>query len=154
MQRPVAGGISGLALVLLLFLGPIGLAALVLLAILAPGAEYLTVQLAQAPSAFDRERRLERSRLASLLAGVALLPMGALGVGMFPVLWLVAGLAFLGAAAALHGKVLGQRIGVTLDASRRWVTLTNVHPAFVAAVQRQESAGRLGVDYGTVTFPS
>jgi hypothetical protein len=154
MQRPVAGGISGWALVLLLFLGPIGLVALVVLAILSPGAEYLTVRVPQAPEAFDHERRLERSRLASLIAGVALLAMGALGVGMFPVLWLVAGLAFLGAAAALHGKVLGERIGVSLDASRRWVTLTNVHPAFVAAAQREDSAGRLGVDYGTVTFPS
>ena len=50
--------------------------------------------------------------------------------------------------------VHAQRIGVSLDASRRWVTLTGVHPAFVAAVNRDETAGRLGVDYGTVTLPS
>ena len=154
MQRPVKGGISGPALVLLLLLGPVGLVALVVLAIVAPGVEYLTVRLPQTPAAYQRERQLERFRLAALVLGVASLPLALFRVGMFPALWVAVGVAFLGAAAALHGMVRGQAIGVSLDASRRWVTLTGVHPAFVSAVNRQEAAGRLGVDYGTVTLPS
>jgi hypothetical protein len=33
-----------------------------------------------------------------------------------------------------------RRVNVRLDASRRRVTLTNVHPAFVEAVERQAAA--------------
>ena len=69
-------------------------------------------------------------------------------------MWLALGVASLGTAAARHGMIHAQCIGVSLDASRRWVTLTGAHPAFVAAVNREEAAVRLGVDYGTVTLPS
>jgi hypothetical protein len=37
--------------------------------------------------------------------------------------------------------VLRQQIGVSLDASRRWVTLTGVHPTFVEAVGQRQLAG-------------
>jgi len=32
-----------------------------------------------------------------------------------------------------------ESIGVTLDASRRWVRLSNVHPQFVAACEAHEA---------------
>jgi hypothetical protein len=30
------------------------------------------------------------------------------------------------------------RVGISLDASRRWVTLAGVHPTFAAAVEREQ----------------
>jgi hypothetical protein len=35
-----------------------------------------------------------------------------------------------------------ESVGVTLDASRRWVPLTNVHPEFAAACAAQQAAHR------------
>jgi hypothetical protein len=40
----------------------------------------------------------------------------------------------------LDRRVGRQAVGISLDASRRWVTLTNVHSGFVAAVEQQELA--------------
>jgi len=41
--------------------------------------------------------------------------------------------------AALYTKVFANDIGVALDASRRWVTFTGVHPDFARAVEEQEA---------------
>jgi hypothetical protein len=38
-------------------------------------------------------------------------------------------------ALAADRRIRQQRVEVELDASRRWVTLRNVHPAFAAAVR-------------------
>jgi hypothetical protein len=35
-----------------------------------------------------------------------------------------------------------QSITVSIDVTRRWVTLANVHPAFVQAIQRQKAGAR------------
>ncbi len=38
----------------------------------------------------------------------------------------------------MHGLVYRQSVGISLDGSRRWVTLSGMHPDFVQAVREQE----------------
>ena len=139
MQRPVGGGLHGMAW-LLVFLGPPGWAALILLYLLAGGDEYLTVRIPEVASAYEREKALKRFRLAALVLAPASLAFAFVYPGMFPALWLALSGALLVAAIAVQTKISAMTIGVHLDASRRWVTLTGVHPAFVAAVAEQELA--------------
>ena len=138
MRQPVGGGFTPVAWLLLL-LGPVGIVALVVLAVAWP-QEQLTVRIPETEASFQHERQLERWRLAALGAGVVVPFLGILGVGMFPFLWLAAGVAFFVAAGALTWMLWRQSIGVSIDVTRRWVTLTGVHPAFAEAVQRQEAA--------------
>ena len=53
-------------------------------------------------------------------------------------LWLALAVTFVVAAVAIHAMIHFQTVEVALDASRRWVTLSGVHPAFVRAVEDQE----------------
>ena len=139
MQSPVRGRLSP-AWLLLLFLGPPGWLALFLVAVLTPGAEYLTVRVPQTEAAYYRERTLERIRFAAFGVGLASLAYAVLGAGGLPLVWLVLGGGFLLGAVAVHVMVQTQAIGVSLDASRRWVTLSGVHPEFVRAVEEREPA--------------
>ena len=136
MQRPV--GMSW-AIWLLVFLGPMGLVALVLLSLFGPGPEYLTVQVPRTSASFEREQTLQRSRWAAFFLAFGFLVPGALGVGMFPAMWLLLAAAALVAAGVLQAEVNRESVGVRLDASRRWVTLSGVHPHFAAAVTRDEA---------------
>ena len=138
VHQPVGGAVPVWAW-FLLFLGPLGVFALLLAAVLAPGAEYLTVRIPESEAAFQRGRQLQRWRLVALGAGVVLPFLGVFGVGMFPALWLVLCVASFLAAGALTWMLWRQSIGVSIDVTRRWVTLANVHPAFVRAVELQES---------------
>lgn len=138
VRQPVGGGLPPVAWLLLL-LGPLGIVGLVVLAIAWPGQEELTVRVPETEASFARERQLERWRLAALGAGVFVPVLGVFGVGMFPLLWLASGVAFFMAAAGLHLMLWRQSIGVSIDVTRRWVTLTGTHPAFVAAVTLQEA---------------
>ena len=141
MRQPVGGGLPPVAWLLLL-LGPMGIVALVVLAVAWPGQEQLTVRVPETEASFQRERQLERWRLAALGAGVLGPGLGILGVGMLPVLWLALGVLFFVAAGALTWMLWRQSISVEIDVTRRWVTLTNVHPNFVEAVNRQEATPR------------
>jgi predicted DNA repair protein MutK len=136
VRQPVGGGIPVWAW-FLLFLGPLGIVALVLAAVLAPGAEYLIVRIPETEASFERERQMQRWRLAALGAGVAVPMLALFTVGMFPMLWLATGVAFFLAAGALTFLLWRQSVGVSIDVTRRWVTLTNVHPDFVDAVDSQ-----------------
>ena len=138
VRQPVGGGLPAAAWLLLL-LGPLGVVGLFVLALAWPGAEYLTVRVPETEASFQNERQLERWRLAALGAGVFIPFLGVFGVGMFPLLWLASGAAFLVAAGALTWMLWRQSISVSIDVSRRWVTLAGVHPNFVEAVQRQEA---------------
>jgi hypothetical protein len=142
VQHPVGGGAPSFAW-LLLFLGPPGWLAFFLVTILGAGREYLTVRIPETDASYHREKQLEHFRLAALVAAVAVPVAGFVLSGTMPRLWLTAGAAFLVAAVALHGLVARQNIGISLDASRRWVTLHGVHPKFVQAVQVQELGGRM-----------
>lgn len=141
MRQPVGGGIPGWVW-FLFFFGPLGIFGLLVAALFSPGTEYLTVRIPETDASFAHERQLERLRLAALGAGVVLPFVGIFGVGMFPMLWLVLCVACFLAAGALTWVLWRQSIGVSIDVTRRWVTLTNVHPAFAEAVTRQGSLGR------------
>jgi hypothetical protein len=141
MRQPVGGGLPVWAW-FLLFLGPLGMVALVLAAILAPGAEYLTVRIPETEASFERERQMQRWRLVALGAGVVVPVYAAFRPVMFPLLWLVLAVASFLAAGALTWALWRQSVGVSIDVTRRWVTLTGVHPNFVEAVNRQEAVGR------------
>jgi hypothetical protein len=141
MREPVGGGLPPVAWLLLL-LGPMGIVALVVLAVAWPGQEQLTVRVPETEASFQRERQLERWRLAALGAGVLVPLYGVFRPGMFPVLWLAAGAGFFVAAGALTWMLWRQSISVDIDVTRRWVTFTNVHPNFVEAVHLQESSQR------------
>lgn len=60
--------------------------------------------------------------------------------GPFPLLWLTVGSTLLLGGFLIWSVTYFQDPGVYLDGSRRWVTLTRVHPAFVRAAQAQEAA--------------
>jgi hypothetical protein len=139
IRQPVRGGLPPVAW-LLLILGPLGIVGLFVLALAWPGAEYLTVRVPETEASFQNERQLERWRLVALGAGVFVPLLGILGVGMFPLLWLGCGAGFFLVAGALTWMLWRQSISVSIDVSRRWVTLAGVHPAFAAAVERQEAA--------------
>jgi hypothetical protein len=138
VRQPVGGGIPWWVW-FLFFFGPLGFFGLLLAALLAPGTEYLTVRIPESEASFQRERQLERWRLAALGAGVAIPVLAVLGVGMFPVLWLALTVGAFLAAGALTWGLWRQSISVGIDVTRRWVTLTNVHPAFADAVNRREA---------------
>jgi hypothetical protein len=137
MRQPVGGGIPGVVW-LLFFLGPLGIVGLLVAALFSPATEYLTVRIPETEASFARERNMERWRLAALGAGAFVLVYGALRPGMFPVMWLVLSAACFLAAGALTWMLWRQSIGVSIDVTRRWVTLSNVHPRFAAGVQWRE----------------
>ncbi|HWI04661.1 MAG TPA: hypothetical protein VNT52_12695 [Acidimicrobiales bacterium] len=138
--RHAVGGGFPLVLWFLLFLGPLGIVVLVVAALFTPRPEYLTVRIPETEESFSRERQMERWRLVALGAGVVLPLLGIVGVGMFPLMWVGAGLGCWMVAGALTWMLWRQSIGVSIDVSRRWVTFSGVHPAFVEAVERQEAA--------------
>jgi hypothetical protein len=125
---------------LLIFLGPVGWIALVLLAAFSSRSGVLTVRLPYSDAAVDHEWRLRRIRFRG--AALALLGFGfALAIRSAPataVLSVVAAGCLLVSLVA-HVRLMTVRVGVRLDASRRWVTLTRVHPDFVRAVEQFSS---------------
>jgi hypothetical protein len=148
------GGSTGLGVAWLLVLaGPLGWLGLVVIALLRSGSrsETLTVQLPLSEPAYSRIRALRRRR--SIATGTAL-------AGVVLGLWALAshdaasGDAFLWQAVGLTGAALavaslialavadhqltGATVSIDLDASRRWVTLRRVHPAFAAACRAHE----------------
>ena len=141
-SQAVGGGFP-LLVWFLLFLGPLGIVGILLAALLSPRPEYLTVRIPETEASFSRERQLQRWRLAALGAGVVLPFLGIFGVGMFPALWLVTTVACFVAAGALTWMLWLDSIGVSIDVTRRWVTFTNVHPAFAEAVNRRAPVSRL-----------
>ncbi len=135
MRQPV-GGMPKVLWLAALF-PPVGFVGVFLLALLWPG-EQLTVRIPQTDASFERERHMQRLRLAALGAGVVVPLAGVMSVGMFLGLWLALGVAFFVVAGALSIMLWRETIGVSIDVTRRWVTLTNVHPDFVEAVERKE----------------
>lgn len=113
--------------------------------------EVLTVQVPMSEQAYQRllaGRRLRRRAvlvgvLGGLLALVALTSSNRTTGDAFQwrALGLIAALAVVGAILTLFiadHRLRNATVQVDLDASRRWVTLSRVHPAFVAACQAHE----------------
>lgn len=132
------GGASPLA-VLLIFLGPIGWIALL---VLGGRSETLVARLPVSDAVvtlWDRWRRVRLASAAVVLAGLVLLVFTAGASGWMRVSLLVAGAGFAGTVVA-GVRLWSCGVGVDLDASRRWVTLRGVHPAFVDAVRLRDAA--------------
>jgi hypothetical protein len=133
---------------LLLFAGPLGWLALLLISASRGGRrEVLTVQVPMSEPAYQRRRAAQRMQNL-WLAGAVVGAVGALvALASSDGSPLGRALAFL-AIGVVAVSVVGlisnerhlrrERIVVDLDASRRWVTLGGVHPAFVAACRAHE----------------
>ena len=148
--EPVGDDRSGFGVAwLLLLAGPLGWLGLLVIAASRSGrVEELRVTLPMSEAAYQRMRTARRLRdratLALMASGVAglLLLMAQSG----PLTRFGALVALGLAAAALVAVVIGagrfrrERIGVRLDASRRWVTLSGVHPTFAAACDAHTAA--------------
>jgi len=137
---------------LLLLAGPLGWLGLLIMSTARSGrGEVLTVQVPMSEQAYQRllaGRRLRRRAvlvgvLGGLLALVALTSSNRTTGDAFQwrALGLIAALAVVGAILTLFiadHRLRNATVQVDLDASRRWVTLSRVHPAFVAACQAYE----------------
>ncbi len=133
------GGLPGAAW-LLVFLGPLGWGILLLLALFGSGQESLTVRIPRTHASFEREHQMRRYVWVAALMGLASLVMAfVLASRQPPQLSLALGAAFLLGALVLHVMVAIKAVGVSLDGSRRWVTLSGVHPDFARAVERHEA---------------
>lgn len=137
----IAGG-SGFGIAwLLVLMGPLGWLGLIVIACMRRPADVLSVRLPFSEPAYQRYRMARRTQhilvgAAAVLAVGAyvayrLLPLGGLTGGA---LGLCALVGFI--AAWVEGtRARSATVGVALDASRRWVTLSRVHPAFASAVR-------------------
>jgi hypothetical protein len=134
------GGI-GLAWVLVL-LGPVGWIALIVVVALAK-RETLVVRLPYSDEGLGKERRKAHVVWQSLLVAAFCLVAAALEIEPIPVkVWFVTALLGLATFVGACVVIMLTRVGVRLEASRRWVTLSRVHPDFVAAVQTMYRARR------------
>jgi hypothetical protein len=127
---------------LLVFLGPLGWLVLVVLAV-TTRRESLTLRLPYSAEAVDRELRLVHARFAAISAA-AVFAIGGVVVDVSPLreLFAVAAIATLVVAAIAHVCLAWVRVTIRLDASRRWVTLSGVHPAFAIAVKERDAVDR------------
>ena len=123
---------------LLALAGPLGWLVLLVLASRDTG-EHLAVEVPLSDAAYDDLVGARRLRNGALVLGtaltVALLLLTAWAQLRSAGLLLVVGSALVTAAVTVVAEVrLGRAsVGVSLDASRRWVTLDGVHPGFAEA---------------------
>jgi hypothetical protein len=128
---------------LLVFLGPVGwILLLVLAAVARGGGEVLTVELPWSETVYRRAVHARRYRRTGALATVVLAtvalvvhshPAPASGLLVFCLVALAT--AALAVTVVATVRLARERVTVDLDASRRWVTIGRVHPAFAQAVQ-------------------
>jgi hypothetical protein len=154
VREHVAGSAGLGAAWLLVLLGPLGWLILLAIAFTHRPAEYVSVTVPFSEFAYRRlsvTRRMRRIWLG-LAVAAAVLALAALSMASLTSV-VAAWVLGLFAVAALVSAVLeGRRlthagIGVSLDASRRWLSLSGVHPDFAraAAAQRDrvdEAPGR------------
>lgn len=129
---------------LLIFLGPIGWIVLIAVSAASSGRRFMV----RLPYTYAALRREQAKFRAAVVAGVVLL--GSATAWIFAMAGpsprsnvretLVLLLGAVAVSAAIATVALGVRSsiarpGVDLDASGRWVTLSGVHPAFVAACE-------------------
>ena len=150
IEQEVGGGARLGVAWLLAFFGPVGWLVLFLLAVSRSGrGEVLAVRLPYSEAAVDRYARATvqlRWCVGTAVAGGALLVVsifsrgGRPGIGYLPQVGIWAALFVIVAAFVVAFIVeLGrqrQAVDIRLDASRRWVTLSRVHPLFVASVEQ------------------
>jgi len=129
-ERPV--GRRSSAMYLLVLLGPVGWLALLAL-VATERRETLRVRLPYSAEAWRDDRRYGRWAAGSFVGGAAvLLAYGVVGTGPGGG-WVVVGAGLILGGMAIAAMRRAQDPDFSMDASRRWVTLTHVHPAFVTA---------------------
>jgi hypothetical protein len=132
---------------LLLFIGPVGWVALVVISSSRRSVGMLTVTLPISQAAYELFVESRRQRWAWGIitvvlgfASVVYLAGASYQSPLRTILGVVAGLivfiCLFGWIASV-ARFRKARVGVDLDASRRWVTFRGVHPNFVAAVRQQ-----------------
>lgn len=137
-------GTAGMGVAWLLVLaGPLGWIGLFVISALQRGS-MLTVTVPYSEAAFHRRTaaRRARRRAASLLGGALILAVLALLLRSTDGRLLAVGLGVVACGAFVKMVVASVHLNrltvrLHLDASRRWVTLAGVNPAFVDAVQHQ-----------------
>ena len=133
---------------LLVFLGPIGWAVLVLVA-LTRRPPMLTVRLPMSDETFERLESAKRGlRIGFLLFGagvVGSLAVIAVDLPRSALLLLTAAVAVAGVGLAVAARIAlaFRQVGVSLDASGRWVTLRRVAPEFADAVRASRAQSRV-----------
>ena len=139
--------------VVLLLVGPVGWAVYFVLSFLSAPGERLTVRLPWTADSQERIvalRRRKNGAWAAAAAGAAacavavLLVAGSSGGTTMTTRVVIGSVVLASAVAAGVALVAEWRLGresvrVELDASRRWVTLGNVHPAFRQAVRADQA---------------
>ena len=154
VREPIGDGGRLGALVLLVFAGPIGWIALWIISSSRAGrAEMLAVELPMSTSAYkrrvDARHRQSAAAFASVI-GIAFAIFAVVGEADPGPLRVFAMVVTVGLAVAAlvtwfraSVAVNASAVLVDLDASRRWVTLSQVHPAFVAACEAREQHQRV-----------
>ena len=138
------GGRTGLGVAWLLVLaGPLGWIGLFVIAATRQSNEWITADLPFCEAAHLRMRRAQRARSQAMLVF-----MGAIVAAFVSLLFrthdtrlLALGLAVVAAGALVRAIFETIQVGKTtvrfsLDASRRWITMSGVHPNFAAAVRQ------------------
>jgi hypothetical protein len=148
LSQPVGTAVPGV-LWLLVLVGPLGWLALVVISISRTRDDVLSVRLPGCESTVRSNRTARRSRMVAALASAALgittlavFRSTSSGVG-FAIGTLLVLATVLALAETIHEHQVCRRSSVqlSLDASRRWVTIRGVHPIFKASV----SAGGNGM---------
>jgi hypothetical protein len=123
---------------LLIFLGPIGWVAL-LFWLAMSRRSVLRVRLPYSDDAISREShyRHVRTMYVIIAVGALMLLLPAVRAFLPPPVSVVFALIALVVAGIYQVLAWRASVGVELDASHRWITLSGVHPAFVAAVNRR-----------------
>jgi len=137
--------------VVLLLVGPVGWAVYFVLSFLSAPGERLTVSLPWTADSQERIVALRRRKNGAWAAAagaaactVAVILVAGSGGTTMTARVVIGAIALASAAAAGVALVTESRLGrervrVELDASRRWVTLGNVHPAFRQAVRADQA---------------
>lgn len=132
---------------LLLLAGPLGWIGLFVLSAARGGGNYLTVTLPYSEVAYHRVRRATaaRRRAALILVGAGVAAVLSLLLRTTDSRLLAAGLAVVACGGLINIIVASfhlhrMAVRLMLDASRRWVTLYGVHPAFADAAQEKSEA--------------
>jgi len=146
---PVAGSGGLGAAWLLIILGPVGWFALFVLALVRTDGT-LTVRLpysdaayAELASAMRTKRTLGWSALAVFVASAAVLIGHTFTARAASVALAVVGTGLVVAWLAELVRVRRASVGVALDASRRWVTLSRVSDPFARALERRDAERRI-----------
>jgi hypothetical protein len=128
---------------LLVFLGPFGWLLLFMVALF-HRREVLTVRVPMSRAASEVERDLRRARLGAWVVAASAFTAGYVRLGPVPVsIWMGIAVAAVVVAVVIHVVLPFRQVGVRLDASRRWVTLSGVHPDFVTAVHEWQTRNEL-----------